>query len=434
MRRTVAIGPHDSEQPRPQDNNNQPEEITPRPFLVSSTRSPLASPKTPVHRLAAALQSCLYFPDPGPLYAVCGSLAANTMRGYPVWLMLIGPPESGKTELLKPLLAIHGVRECGDLSGKAALLSGTKLKDKAADATGGLLKDMPVGVDGVHRGALIMLDFARTVLAGDTATTRSTLGSIGMLHDQQWQRDIGTDGGRTISFRGRIGFLAACTDVIDHPDNFAANSEMGERCIYYRYPESDGYHEISSALDNPDGTAKSSEIQELFTTWANETELDWDDLAPPRALDDQEKKLISSLAQFAAKGRSGVQRNKFNRNEISGVSRSALGPRLANTLAQLLRGMERCGCTSTEISDVLRHVAMDSLPAIRAMAVRSLLDGPKGLSEVSTCLRVSSTAAKQTLEDLGMHQITEDLSGGCGNRWALTDMAAGLLKSSQIDS
>src|SRR5580698_1414966 len=94
-----------------------------RPFLVSSTRSPLADPKTPIHRLAVAVQSLLYFPDPSPLYAVLGALAANTMRGYPVWLMLIGPPESGKTELLRPLTGLKGCRECGDLSGKAALLS-----------------------------------------------------------------------------------------------------------------------------------------------------------------------------------------------------------------------------------------------------------------------------------------------------------------------
>ena len=57
------------------------------------------------------------------------------MRGYPVWIMLVGPPESGKTELLKPLLNLDSCRECGDLSGKAALLSGTKAKERTADAT-----------------------------------------------------------------------------------------------------------------------------------------------------------------------------------------------------------------------------------------------------------------------------------------------------------
>src|SRR5258706_415335 len=132
-----------------------------KPFLVSSTRSPLADPQTPIHTLAAALQALFYLPNPLVLYAVCGALAANTLRGYPDWLMLVGPPESGKTELLKPLVHLEGCLECGDLSGKAGLLSGTRLKDQSADSTGGLLKALWKAKDGTYRGALIMLDFAR---------------------------------------------------------------------------------------------------------------------------------------------------------------------------------------------------------------------------------------------------------------------------------
>jgi len=404
----------------------------PRPFLVSSTRSPLANPRTPIHKLASALQSHLYFPDPGPLYAVCGSLVANTMRGYPVWLMLIGPPESGKTELLKPLLNIDGVRECGDLSGKAALLSGTRNKEKASDATGGVLKDMNKGKDGNYRGALVMLDFARTVLASDPASMRATLGSIGMLHDQHWQREVGTDGGRTLSFVGRIGFLAGCTDVIDHPDHQQANAEMGERCLYYRYPVSDGYHEISSALDNPDGTAKSDQIADLFIEWVIQTDMDWNEVAPPRALEPEEKKMISALAQFCARGRSGVYRDRFNKNEIAGSSRAALGPRIANTMAQLLRGMERCGCTPGEIERVLRQCALDSLPAVRAGVIAALQQGLRSLADVSDFVRISAAATKRTLEDLKYHSliVAEGANGTSANqRWLLSASAESMLRT-----
>lgn len=406
-----------------------------RPFLVSSTRSPLANPRTPIHRLAAAIQSQLYFPDPGPLYAVCGCLAANTLRGYPVWLMLIGPPESGKTELLKPLLGLAGVRECGDLSGKAALLSGTKAKDRAADATGGVLHDMIQGADGKYRGALVMLDFARTVLAADPATTRSTLGSIGMLHDQHWQRDIGTDGGKTISFSGRIGFLAACTDVIDHPDHQQANAEMGERCIYYRYPESDGYHEINSALDNPDGTNKSRDIKQLFLDWEQELGLDWDDLTPPRLLDESEKRLLNALSQLCAKGRSGVQRDKYNRNEITGVSRAALGPRLAGSFAQLLRGLERIGCTVGEMRQTLIKTALDSIPAVRSTTLSILRDSSSGgggvvgstIADIALKLRISANSTKRCLEDLQVHDLTYCDRPDGGGRWTLSERASALM-------
>lgn len=405
-------------------------ETEPRPFLVvSSTKSPLANPRTPIHRLASELQSHLYFPDPGPLYAVCGALFANTLKGYPVWLMLIGPPESGKTELLKPLLGIEGCRECGDLTGKAALLSGAKAKDIAVDATGGVLKDMNKGSDGKYRGILVMLDFARTVLAADPAATRATLGSIGMLHDQHWQREIGTDGGRTLSYSGRIGFVAACTDVIDHPEHAQANAEMGERMLYYRYPESDGYHEINSALDNPDGTQKSVDIHTLFQLFALEMEIDWNHKAPPRALEPEEKRMIAALAQFTARARSGVMRDRYNRNEIIGGARAALGPRVANTMAQLLRGMEHVGCTSQESQRVLRQCALDSLPAVRAGAIAALQQGHASLADIGDFIRISAAAAKRTLDDLKYHRLVVCSERNGGGRWELSESAEQLLKT-----
>jgi hypothetical protein len=398
-----------------------------RPFLVSSTRSPLANPRTPAHRLAAQVQSLLYFPDPSPLYAVLGSLVANTMRGYPVWLMLIGPPESGKTELLRPVAQLPGCRECGDLTGKAALLSGTPSKEAASDATGGVLKSMDGPGDGTHRGALVMLDFARTVLAADPATSRSTLGAIGMLHDQHYQREIGADGGRTISFTGRIGFLAATTDVIDNPDHQRANAEMGERCLYYRYPESDGRHEINAALANPDGTDKMEKLRDLFLEFWYDSYLDWNATEVPRVLTDLERRRIAALAQFCARGRSGVERDRYMKHEISGVTRPALGPRIANTLAQLMRGMERAGCTSQDIWRVLSQCAMDSLPGTRALALRYIRDGIFGVADLADLVKISAGAMKRTLEDLKAHGLLA--SDAAGARWELSELAVSLLRA-----
>jgi hypothetical protein len=397
-----------------------------RPFLVSSTRSPLASPRTPIHRLASAVQSLLHFPDPSPLYAVLGTIAANSMRGYPVWIMLIGPPESGKTELLRPVSRLDGCIECGDLSGKAALLSGTPARDSAKDATGGVLHSLATDDTGFRRGALVMMDFARTVLAADPATMRSTMGAIGMLHDQHYRREIGSDGGRTLTFAGRIGFLAACTDVIDHPDHQQANAEMGERCLYFRYPESDGRHEINAALDNPDGNSKSQRLYDLFLQFWKESELDWNAPAPPRALEPEERKRIAALAQFCARGRSGVLRDRFSKHEISGVSRAALGPRIANTLAQLMRGMERIGCTGEESARVLRQSAIDSMPGMRALAIRYIREGTAGTEELANRVRISPGAIKRTLEDLRAHGLTESYNQ---SSWRLSGYAEGLLKT-----
>ena len=361
---------------------------------------------------------------------VCGTLFANVMRGYPVWSMMIGPPESGKTELVKPLLQWKGCRECGDMSGKAALLSGTRTKDRAADATGGLLCDLPNDDAGHKRGVLIMLDFARTVLAADPATMRSTLGAIGMIHDQHYQREVGVDGGKTLSFYGRLGFLGACTDVIDHPDHQMASAEMGERCIYYRYPESSGFHEINQSLDSPDGTEKSRQIRDLFHVFGEEFGgVVWDWCEPPRPLEPPERKVIAALAQFCARGRSGVQRDRWAKNEIAGLSRAALGPRIANTFAQLMRGMEYVGCTREEIYRTLAQCAMDSMPATRSISIKSLRERPHTAGEIAARLKISANATKRTLEDLRMHGLTATEQADGNGLWRLSEQATALLKT-----
>lgn len=411
----------------PEEKDNvilMPTRASPVDRRVSSTTSPLADPQTPIHSLAVKLQSLLYFPDVSTLYVVCGTIIANTLRGYPVWLMLVGPPESGKTELLKPLVALDSVKECGDIAGKGALLSGTSIASRSSNATGGLLNSFDK-----NRGMLIMFDFARTVLAGDPRETRMILGALGMLHDQHYKRELGVDGGCSLSFDGKLGYIAACTDVIDHPDNHQANAEMGDRCLYYRYRESEGFHEIGKALDLPDATSKSAEIQNAFLEWAALQDLCWEREELPRPLDQEERDSIRVMAQFSARARSGVFRDRFSK-EIQGISRAALGPRLANSLAQLLRGTERIGCTREESWRVLSHVTMDSIPQVRVEVLDVLRRGPLPAETIAGLARLNAALTRRTLEDLEIHETVERVGASC---WNLTAKARAWMERFWID-
>src|SRR5947209_11501842 len=89
----------------------------------------------------ATFQRWLYLPDPSPLYVVLATVAANQAPGDPVWLLLVGPPGSGKTELLVPLGLLPDVHSAATLT-EASLLSGTPHRDRAKDAKGGLLREI----------------------------------------------------------------------------------------------------------------------------------------------------------------------------------------------------------------------------------------------------------------------------------------------------
>jgi hypothetical protein len=68
----------------------------------------------------AVFTQWLYLPDVEPIYAALGAAAANYLPGAPVWLVLVGPPASGKTEILHALGRLPDVYQAATLT-KASL-------------------------------------------------------------------------------------------------------------------------------------------------------------------------------------------------------------------------------------------------------------------------------------------------------------------------
>jgi hypothetical protein len=54
-------------------------------------------------------------------------------------MLLVGPPASGKTEILDALLGLQNMHPAGTLT-EASLLSGVPRRERAQDASGGLLR------------------------------------------------------------------------------------------------------------------------------------------------------------------------------------------------------------------------------------------------------------------------------------------------------
>ena len=72
-------------------------------------------PASPTHSLADvhdAFSSALYLPEMAVVDVALATVLANRGGGDPVWVMLIAPPSSGKTEVLRALGGLpeaHGV-------------------------------------------------------------------------------------------------------------------------------------------------------------------------------------------------------------------------------------------------------------------------------------------------------------------------------------
>jgi hypothetical protein len=52
-----------------------------------------------VAEVVVAFRRWLHLPDARPLLAVLGTVAANRLEGDSIWLLLVGPPGGGKSEV-----------------------------------------------------------------------------------------------------------------------------------------------------------------------------------------------------------------------------------------------------------------------------------------------------------------------------------------------
>jgi hypothetical protein len=374
----------------------------------------MANPITPEIKLATLIttyRKWLHLPDPGPVYFILGSVAANLMQGDPVWSMLIGAPGSGKTELLQPLSSLANVHFAGTIT-EPALLSGTAARDRAKDAKGGLLAQ--IGKFGI----LICKDFT-SVLSMHRDSRAALLAALRETFDGNWTRHVGVDGGRTLHWSGKLALIAACTPIID--SHHAVMAAMGERFILYRLPPVDESEQARRALSHCGcEAAMRSELTRAAATLFSEME----HLDGHLGVEKEDQARLIALTTFAVRCRSAVERDGHSR-EIELIPDPEAPSRLTLVLARLGAGMAAIGVERNEIWRVVSKVALDCMPALRRRLVEILY---RETSEIDTtaasvAIKYPTTTTRRALEDLAAHGVIDRNPQGQGkaDMWALSE-------------
>ena len=167
--------------------------------------------------------------DLGAQNAVLCAAAAGRLSGDPPWLLVVGGSGAAKTETIAPLSAAGAVT-VSTISGKAALLSGTPAKSRAKNATGGLLRTIG------GSGLLVVKDFT-SILSMNRDTRALVLAALREIYDGHWSRNVGTDGGATLTWHGRLVLVGACTTAWDSA--YQVVSTMGDRFVLVRLRSDD---------------------------------------------------------------------------------------------------------------------------------------------------------------------------------------------------
>jgi len=352
--------------------------------------------------LVTTFQQHLYMPDPTPLYVALGAYVGNLMGLPPLWLMLTGPPSSGKTEILGSLGLCADVYIASAIKGEAAFLSGTPKKSKAANATGGLLRQIG------DFGVLILKDFT-SVLSMPHESRSTVIAALREIYDGQWTRHVGTDGGKAIEWRGKMGLIAGVTKAID--SHHAVISQLGERWITYRFrfTQEQAADLAEQAIKNSAEMAAIREsLQIAVAGLVGALDLD-------RELADiggEEKSLILANAQLTAMCRIAVDRDRRT-GDIAMVHDMEVPARLAQQFLTLAHGLAVIGLPEERRMAIIQRVAMDSMPDHRRTVLAQLWNNrygtPQNTREIATALQLPTSTVRRYLQDMAATRAVIDL-------------------------
>lgn len=383
--------------------------------MIRADWTPLRARQFTWWETEAVYAKWLHDADQVPTRIVLAAYAANiALPGDPVWVMLVGGSGIGKTERIVPISSMPHVVLASTLTGEAALLSASPKRERAANATGGVLRQ--VG----ERGVLVVKDFT-SMLSMSRDRRAEVVAALREVYDGRWDRHYGTDGGQVLTWQGHCGFIAGCTTAIDGAH--AVLDQMGTRFLFVRLPDADLDHIGRSAL------AHAGREDQMRAELAEATTGLLGNLGRPHQIHDRVREWLLPLANLASQARSPVERDYHG--EIALVLDAEAPIRIVKQLGQLWRACGMLGLDEARSWQAVRRAGLDSIPKLRR-AVITHLGAHAGTwqptTEVAKAVGHPSRTTRRSLEDLLAHGIVQRSDEQHGHdrvtySWALSTQA-----------
>jgi hypothetical protein len=284
------------------------------------------------------------------LDAVLAAGAAEQLAGDPLWLLVVSGPGNAKTETVQALSGA-GAFVTSTVSSEGALLSGSAKRERTKDATGGLLRRIG------DRGVLVVKDVT-SILAMNRDTRGSLLAALREIHDGKWERNVGTDGGRSLTWTGRLVIIGAVTTAWDRAHDVV--SSMGDRFVIVRMDSTTG--RMLAGRQACKNTGDETRMRAELAAAVGGLLLTVD---PDRAitLTDEERERILTAANVVTLARTGVEYDY--RGDVIDTHAPEMPTRFAKQLTQMVRGAVAVGIDRAAALRLAVRCARDSMPPLR---------------------------------------------------------------------
>lgn len=363
---------------------------------------------------------------------VLGAIIANYLQGDPVNILVVGPPSSAKTEILRTTFSSPKVYPLSSLTPQT-FISG--LKEKGAKNS--LLSTLK------ERGKVILAikDFT-TVLEMRNESRQEILSQLREIADGDYRKAFGT--GKEVTWTGKLGIIAGVTPVIDQ--HHSVRQILGERFLYYRISQNDKKAAAEMALKF---AGREKEMREELEE-ATKVFLEKIDKAKTEDIfigNEIQNKLIN-LSTFIAIARTGVSRDHYTQ-VINFLPESEGPPRLMKQLSTLGRGIALVhgkGEIDEEVYSILKKVGRDSLPSYRNLILREMWKGKikedhwERLKVLGEFFKSPTATIRIYLEDLAILGLSEKRLGGkyLGDSenapyfWRISEKCCDLIQCSEV--
>ena len=353
---------------------------------LEQEHKPHVDPK-PLDEVVKIFREWLALKDATPVYVTLAAVAANLLKGDPVWLGLIAPPSSAKTELLNSLSLLPFVKVVETFT-PPALLSGSSKKDRAKHATGGVLRE--VGDFGI----LLFKDFG-SLLELRQEQRADMMAALRRIYDGEYTRVVGAEGGKTLTWRGKAGAVFGGTQAYD--SHHAVSGKLGDRFLLFRV-ETMADEQLAKCRLQTGDNAKVMR-QQLAKAAAGVFAALPDPLPERTNMTDSEYDSLSNVIREVIRLRAGVVRDGYRR-EIEDVHDPEGPARLSIALQQLFAGLVLIGVPRAEAAGLVERIAYDSAPKQRLRALRALTAEWQTTRDVAARVSLPTGTARRVLEDL----------------------------------
>lgn len=373
-----------------------------------------------------AFEELLVFKDHDALRVLLAAIIANRFQTDPVWLFIVAPSASGKTDLINALQRIPGTHMLSSFTSNT-LVSGmfppAPKPGKPAPPDPSLLMRLKPNT------VFLLKDFT-TVLNLRPDTKNEIMSQLREVYDGFMSKEFGN--GVRVEWTGKVGFISGVTYAIEK--SLMLSSQYGDRFLYYKLSEIDtgaAMRKVRSVMGNEKHLR--AVIAGSVAEYYAEVTPPEGDLAMPE-LPERVATALGGICQMVVLLRGVVDREMYGSHDVIAVNQPESPMRMYKQLVSVAKGLAvlRGGEWDDADYPLLTKLAMDAVPSWRSSVIDLLRKRTEWMAtdDIGLALDRPTRTARVILEDLEMFRLVErdpDWDQGESHRWRLRDSARSAL-------